>query len=90
MSSHTDTAGHTKVFIYPAMDHWGWGGGVVLRYKANSKCSGTRQIRNADGVVDYGSPMEGPFLFLLLIMAPFLFVLLIMAVLWKDSFCLCC
>ena len=23
MPSRTDTAGHTKPFIYPAMDHWG-------------------------------------------------------------------
>ena len=23
MPSHTDTAGHTKAFIYPVMDHWG-------------------------------------------------------------------
>ena len=23
MPSRTDTAGHTKAFIYPVMDHWG-------------------------------------------------------------------
>ena len=26
MSSRTDTAGHTKTFIYPVMDHGGGGG----------------------------------------------------------------
>ena len=23
IASYTDTAGHTKAFIYPVMDHWG-------------------------------------------------------------------
>ena len=35
MPSRTDTAGHTKAFIYPVMDHWGKA--KVLRHKADSK-----------------------------------------------------
>ena len=38
MSSRTDTAGHTRAFIYPVMEH---GGG-------ESKCSSTRHIRTTD------------------------------------------
>ena len=37
MPSRTDTAGPTKAFIYPVMDHWEEG---------KSKRSGTRQIQN--------------------------------------------
>ena len=36
MPSCTDTAGHTKAFIYPVMDHWRGGGVKVLRDEADS------------------------------------------------------
>ena len=35
MPSRTDTAGHTKAYIYPVMDCWGKV--ILLRYKADSK-----------------------------------------------------
>ena len=40
--SGTGSAGHTKAFIYPVMDHWGGG--------AKSKCSGTKMSEDSNGV----------------------------------------
>ena len=48
MPSHTDTAGHTKAFDYPVMDHWGETSSIVkfMKYMevSHSKTGWLRSI----------------------------------------------
>ena len=51
MPSRTDTAGYTKAFIHPAMDHWG--GGLWLTIYAISD-----QVESTEVTCENGATLE--------------------------------